>query len=148
MDDRNVLQLLIFCNELDGRHAPNELKVRAWADVFNQGAAGMTLEFAMDVAKRHHATVDQMITPAVFVRSWKTHRAAKEAAFADAEAHCRRQGCACTHSGDCDRGWLDRGDAVAPCPVCRPTLAGVLAEVSPLGRRTDYDYVRIRSHAG
>lgn len=47
-------------------------------------------------------------------------------------ATCRREGCRCTHTAPCDRGWIDLPpvtvhqvdyDRVAPCPVCRPEAA-------------------------
>ncbi len=41
------------------------------------------------------------------------------------DAHCGSPACACTHDGECYRGWLDRrddehGEHAVPCPTCRP----------------------------
>lgn len=33
------------------------------------------------------------------------------------DTHCRRKGCACSHSEGCDRGWIG-DETVRRCPVC------------------------------
>ena len=48
------------------------------------------------------------------------------------DAHCRTSGCACTHTGDCYRGWIDitmEGREYAlPCRTCRPQQRRVTQE--------------------
>jgi hypothetical protein len=48
------------------------------------------------------------------------------------DAHCRTSGCACTHNGDCYRGWIDitmEGREYAlPCRTCRPQQRRVTQE--------------------
>lgn len=149
MNEKDVLALLIYCNELDGRHSPNELKVRAWHDVFRASSQAMTLPFAQEVARNHYATIEAMITPNVFVRAWRAHQQARSNLAVDrdmADRHCRRSNCQCVHSEPCYRGWLDNDRGVAvPCPVCRGSLARVLAEIPPVGMRQEHDSARIRN---
>ena len=50
---------------------------------------------------------------------------AKSSPLDPQDAHCRTAGCACTHDGECYRGWLDRTDhdgkeIAVPCRNCRP----------------------------
>lgn len=149
MIEKDVLSLLIYCNELDGRHTPNELKVRAWADVFRESCSTMPLPFAIEIVKRHYSILDAMITPAVFVKAWAQHQSVQSSLNVDAEKsdrHCRKSECTCTHDGPCYRGWLDNDRNVAvPCPNCRRSLAKVLSEIPPPGLRKDHDMARIRT---
>lgn len=149
MTDDEILGLLIYANELDGRHSPNEAKVYAWQEVLEQGAPGMTVQFAKDQIKKHYSLVDAMITPAVLVNAWKqARRIAAEARIAQEqhspERHCGRTGCLCTHTEPCFKGWFDSEYETSPCPVCRSSLAHVLAKVGPPGGRTDSDLSIIR----
>jgi hypothetical protein len=148
MNSTEVLTLLAYCNELDGRHAPNEVKVRAWVDVFNQGAPDMPVAFARDVAKRHYAHIDDMITPSTFIRMWANHKKTREIAqnVNSSDAHCKRHDCRCTHTSPCYRGWLDNDEGTAvPCRVCRSSLADVLDRIPPRGMRQEHDFALIRN---
>lgn len=65
--------------------------------------------------------------------------------------HCQRKGCTCTHTEDCDHGWIQQPAytdpvtqqtyaPVRPCPACRPEhYQRLRAESSndgpPVGRR-------------
>lgn len=141
MTEQEVAALLVFLNELDGRHSPNEIKVRAWKEVFDQSARGMTTSFARDVAQQHYALLDEMITPSAFVRAWGLRRQVSET-FND--AHCRQRGCQCRHQV-CYRGWIDDEDGkTRPCGMCRSSLAQVLAEMPPPGQRNEQDWARLR----
>lgn len=151
MNDNEILGLLIYATELDGRHTPNEAKVYAWREVLDEGAPGMTVEFARDVIRKHYANQDVMLSPAMLVRAHREQRrSATDARLAlsgsNSEAHCGRTDCACTHTEPCFKGWFDELPGVtSPCPVCRPTLANALDWCAPLGQRTDADYSRIRN---
>jgi len=151
MNEQDTLALLIYCNELDGRISPNEIKVQAWADVFNESAREMPFNFAQKVAKKHYSIVDVLITPNTFVKAWSDHRRFRtELQMTDAaevsERHCKQVGCMCTHSGACFKGWIDiDSQTTAPCRVCRASLATVLDEIPPLGMRQDHDMARIRN---
>ena len=149
MNDNDVLALLIYANELDGRHSPNELKVRAWREVFDSEAPGMTVDFAKDQVTRHYAITDVMLSPVVLVTAWKQHsRTVSESrlvARGASEAHCGRPGCDCVHSDGCFKGWLDRDDSVAACPICRPTLADALYKMPPPGQRSERDFSVLRN---
>ena len=146
MNEEDVLSLLIFCNELDGRHSPNDIKVQAWREVFIQGAPDMHLTFARDAARRHYALLDVMITPSSFVRAWTKFKRLEDSLSVDSLAHCQRAGCMCTHTGQCYRGWVDDVQySTKPCPICRGSLAQVLGEIAPLGQRRERDYARIRN---
>ena len=151
MNSNDVLALLIYANELDGRHSPNEAKVYAWKEVLDEGAEDMTLEFARQVTKKHYASLDVMLSPALLVKSWKENVRFKmesraTAGVSNAERHCGRATCPCTHSAPCDRGWFNEvhEHAVAPCPVCRASLHEVLQKVAPLGSRESHDLALIR----
>jgi hypothetical protein len=151
MNEREVLTLLIYCNELDGRHAPNEIKVAAWHDVFSNEAQGMTLSFAQDIARRHYSTLqDVMITPAGFVKAWRDHRKYQQAQRVEInnlERHCGKQYCVCTHGDPCYRGWIDYlgEDYTVPCGVCRADLRDALAKVPSRGRREQHHFEAIRT---
>lgn len=146
VNEIDVLTLLMYCNELDGRHAPNEIKVQAWYDVLVQGAPDMSLSFAREAARRHYSMLDVMITPSTFIRAWTKSVRAQEAVLTDGEAHCQRGGCMCTHTSPCFRGWVDLVDGTtSPCLTCRGSLAAVIAEIPPLGKRKEMDYARIRN---
>lgn len=146
MNQKDVLALLVYCNELDGRHAPNELKVAAWTEVFDESAKGMTLPFAQNVARKHYSMTDDMVAPFVFVREWRNER--RKFSLVDVQAHgrgCGFAGCRCTHEEPCFKGWVDRedGSATAPCKQCRSELAGVLAVIPPPGMRRPSDWEKL-----
>jgi hypothetical protein len=151
MNETDALALLIYCNELDGRHSPNELKVRAWLDVFNDAAPAMSVSFAKEIARKHYALLDVMITPSTFVKAWRETQRMRSITNLNidedqADRHCRFSDCQCTHTGPCFRGWIDNDQhTTSPCRVCRPSLANVLDEIPPLGKRQDQDEARIRS---
>lgn len=145
MTDQEVAALLVFLNELDGRHSPNEIKVRAWVSVFDESAPGMTVTFARDVARRHYSLLDDMITPSAFVRAWRLKQGLEQVFT---ESHCRKADCGCTHRV-CYRGWIDLDDGTTqPCGVCRQELAAVLAEIPPPGQRSEQDWVKVRLRKG
>jgi hypothetical protein len=150
VNDNDVLGLLIYANELDGRHAPNEAKVYAWKEVFDASAQGMDAAFAKDVIKRHYAHNEAMVSPAKIVQAWnQKRRAATEARMAfdgdTHERHCGRGNCRCTHAEPCFKGWMDRDYWTNPCPMCRPGLTDVLLRIAPLGHRSEHDYAAIRT---
>ena len=123
MNDRDVLQLLIFANELDSRVAPNELRVVAWREVLASQAAGLSVEVACEIVAHHYGNSGDMLTPVVVVRGWR-QRARVIAETGLPDGSCGRVGCVCDHVA-CDRGWLQDGPgeaAVAPCRVCRPNV--------------------------
>lgn len=149
MNDNEVLGLLIYANELDGRHSPNEAKVYAWQEVLEAGAPGMTVEFAKEQIKKHYGIMDSMLTPSMLVTAWKVaRRIAAEARIAteqrEPERHCGKTGCLCTHGDPCFKGWMDSDTVTSPCPVCRSDLSHVLAKVGDPGYRTDSDQSLIR----
>lgn len=144
MTEQEILTLLVYLNELDGRHSPNEIKVKAWADVLNDSASDMDLQFARTTAKKHYALLEEMLTPAVLVRAWRLHRAAKKHGEPVPDSHCRKHSCQCSHRV-CYRGWIDSDDGKTwPCGVCRESLARVLSEIPPAGFRTEADWARVR----
>lgn len=146
MNQKDVLALLVYCNELDGRHAPNELKVTAWFDVFQESAPDLQLGFAQQTARKHYAGTDVMIAPNTFVREWKEHqRSFSVAQMTLHQRHCGLPTCLCTHDEPCFKGWIDRedGSATAPCRFCREELAGVLAVIPPPGMRRPSDWERL-----
>jgi hypothetical protein len=152
MSDVDVLGLLIYATELDGRHTPNEVKVRAWADVFAAEAPGMTVEFAQEVVRKHYGQHDEMLTTGHLCRAWREDQRYQREAYAASEndaadASCFRAGCMCSHTDPCYRGWMDppENDRTVPCPICRGDLAEVLAKVHPLGKRTPADGAMIRN---
>lgn len=150
MNEKETLALLIYCNELDGRHAPNEIKVQAWHDVFKDSVPLMTASFAHDVARKHYGMLDVMISPSTFVKAWRDSqklRAANSVSLDEnaADRHCRRIDCQCTHTGVCYRGWIDTYEKTVPCRICRSSLMQVLEEIPPLGQRQDHDEARIRN---
>lgn len=142
MTDAEVLMLLAYLNELDGRHSPNEVKVKAWKDVLDE-APGITLEFCRGVARHHYAHQDVMAAPALFVRSWNQSRRRQDNEYV--EAHCRFAECQCTHTL-CYRGWIDTDrNVTAPCRVCRASLAEVLDKIPEPGRRSEQHFSMIRN---
>lgn len=152
MKDTEVLSLLIYANELDGRHAPNEAKVFAWSEVLNESAPGMPLDFATGVIKKHYSKLEVMISPAVIVKAWHDYRrvradAALSMDAANADRHCKRSGCMCSHTEPCYKGWVDppSNDRTVPCPVCRRDLLDVLDRIPPLGLRGEHDYALLRT---
>jgi hypothetical protein len=152
MSDNDVLGLLIYANELDGRHAPNEAKVYAWKEVFDESAPGMDAQFAKEAIRRHYSLTDEMVSPAKIIKSWNTKRRAQQDAKAafqgdTYERHCGRGACRCTHAEPCFKGWMDSDEATSPCPMCRGDLVEVLLRVAPLGSRSEHDYAAIRSRA-
>lgn len=150
MTDEDVLGLLIYANELDARHAPNEAKVYAWNEVFTDAAPNMPIAFAKEVIRAHYGKHEHMISPAIIVKAWKDNRRMKaNAALAldadNVDAHCGMKDCHCTHTKPCFKGWIDGGEPhTTPCPVCRRSLSEVLSRVSVLGARTDYEQSMIR----
>lgn len=150
MNDSEVLGLLIYANELDGRHSPNEAKVYAWQEVLQEGAPDLTLAFARDCIRKHYATLDTMITPATIVTAWGRHRRVTNdlrlgTTVNDPDAHCGIGGCSCTHSNPCYRGWIDRDWETSPCPRCRPRLAMILGKIPPPGSRQAHDWTLLRT---
>lgn len=149
MLDAEILGLLIYANELDGRHSPNEAKVLAWQDVLTEAAPGMTVEFARDCIRDHYAATDAMLTPANLVASWKKHTrylSESRRAFADVspERHCGKQNCVCTHGDPCFKGWIDYDTYTSPCRMCRGDLANTLELIAPLGSRSEHDWATLR----
>lgn len=150
MNPNDVLGLLIYANELDGRHSPNEAKVFAWQEVLDTEAPGISLDFARDVIRKHYATVDVMVTPAVIVQAWKKYtrvKAEARASVGHTGAHCGRSTCDCAHTGPCFKGWIDGDRQTSPCRQCRPQLAAVLDEIPDPGYRSESDWSRIRNRA-
>jgi len=150
MNEHEVLTLLLYCTELDQRHSPNEVKVAAWSDVFSAEAFGMGLEFAQGVARKHYGLLDEMISPAVFVRAWREHRrftGVSKPVVGDVERHCGKTGCRCTHGQPCYRGWIDfEGEPyTTPCGVCRADLRDALAKIPPPGQREQFHYEQLRN---
>lgn len=149
MNPDEVLGLLIYANELDGRHSPNEAKVLSWSEVLNSGAPGMTLDFAKEQVTRHYGLSDQMLAPSVLVTAWKQYqRSVADARIARGsghEAHCGRGGCLCTHSDECFKGWIDHDGGTAPCPICRPSLADAIYAMPEPGDRNQHDYATLRN---
>jgi hypothetical protein len=149
MTDEEVLGLLIYANELDGRHSPNELKVLAWQDVLRDSAPGMTVEFARDSIRQHYGTTDAMLTPSVLVHRYRKHaQFAAESRLAMSESkperHCGKQNCVCTHGDPCFKGWIDYEDATSPCRMCRGDLANTLDLIAPVGSRSEHDWATLR----
>jgi hypothetical protein len=149
MNDTEVLGLLIYANELDARHSPNEAKVYAWQEVLQEGAPDLTMAFARDCIRSHYATLDVMITPAAIVQAWRKHarRTAEirsATSIAEPDAHCGRPTCMCSHTAACFKGWIDQEHVTSPCPQCRPQLRAILAQVAPPGKRTEKDWTIIR----
>lgn len=149
MIDAEVLGLLIYANELDGRHSPNELKVAAWQDVLQESAPGMTVEFARDTIRKHYAATDAMLTPSTLVGAWSKQRryvAESRMALTDVspERHCGKQNCICTHGDPCFKGWIDYDDYTSPCRMCRGDLANALDMIAPLGKRSEHDWATLR----
>lgn len=58
-----------------------------------------------------------------------------DAELRDAHRPCPWSVCQCTHTGECEAGWIDRGDYVAPCPQCRPEVAVHLRQPGKSMRR-------------
>jgi hypothetical protein len=149
MTTDDVLALLVYANELDGRHAPNDVKVLAWQEVINTEGRGMTLDFAKDQITRHYATTDVMLSPAVLVTGWRQKtRAENEARMSrqgGVERHCGRGGCVCTHTDECYKGWIDHDRGTDACPVCRPSLADAIHAMPDPGSRSDHDFATLRN---
>jgi len=150
MTDEEILGLLIYANELDGRHSPNEAKVYAWQEVLEAGAPGMAVEFAKEQIKKHYGNYEVMLSPSMLVTAYrKSRRIAAEARIAleqdGPERHCQRTGCLCTHAEPCYKGWIDSDYATSPCPICRSDLAFALDKVAPVGQRSEHDFSVIRN---
>jgi len=150
MNDNDVLGLLIYANELDGRHAPNEAKVYAWQEALQEGAASLTVDFAKDFIRKHYANTDVMLSPSMLVTAWnKSRRIAAEARLAlehhNPETHCGRAGCRCTHEAPCYKGWIDTDYTTSPCAICRSDLSRVLTKIGPPGHRSASDFSLIRN---
>lgn len=149
MNESDVLKLLVYANELDGRHSPNEVKVMAWREVFDAEAADMPVTFAKDQITMHYARTDLMLSPAVIVAAWKQNtRNRREALLSGQgaiEGHCGRGGCQCTHSESCYKGWIDHDRGAEPCPVCRPELTDVLHSIPEPGKRNEHDLAKLRN---
>lgn len=152
MTNDEVLMLLAYANELDGRHSPNELKVAAWQDVLQDAAPGMTLAFARDTIRNHYATMEDMLTPANLVGSWKKHtrylaESKLSAAQSLPERHCGIVNCVCTHGDPCFKGWIDYDTYTSPCRMCRGDLANTLDRIGPVGERTEHDWTTLRGRS-
>lgn len=149
MTDAEVLAILIYANELDGRHSPNEAKVLAWQDVLQDAAPGITMQFARDRIREHYASTEAMLTPANLVASWKKHarysiESKKALADVSPERHCGKQNCVCTHGDPCFKGWIDYDDYTSPCRMCRGDLANTLDLIAAPGSRSDHDWATLR----
>ena len=146
MNSKEVLSLLIYCNELDGRHSPNEAKVVAWTDVLSI-CPDMPLSFAKEVAKRHYGKFEEMLAPSQILKAWQHRQEALRAAVESrqTERACGRSGCLCTHTAPCYKGWIDdpSGDTTAPCPNCRAELRQILSEIPGPGMRSAAHIARI-----
>jgi hypothetical protein len=151
MNDTDVLGLLIYANELDGRISPNEVKVRAWADVINEHAPDMPVTFAQDVARKHYGKLDAMITPSVFVKAWHDRLFIRNASAIDrmdVDRHCGTPHCGCNHHV-CYRGWIDGEDShrTQPCGTCRSDLFEMLLKMPPPGMRNSSDQAALQGRS-
>lgn len=75
MREVEVAALLLFVNGLDQRQGTDELKVRAWASMFDNECADMDAAWAKGVVEHHYALTDDMLTPGHLVRAWKKRKA-------------------------------------------------------------------------
>jgi len=152
MNTDDVLTILVYANELDGRHSPNEVKVMAWREVFQVEAPQMTLSFAKEHVTRHYAQTDEMLSPASLVKGWKDKtRSDRQAVLAGQgalEGHCGRGGCMCSHSGECFKGWIDHDRGADPCPTCRPSLADAVYAMPAPGSRSEHHFANLRNRTG
>ena len=149
MTNDDVLMLLVYANELDGRHSPNEVKVLAWREVFDKEAPDMDVQFAKEQITHHYARTDVMASPVVLVTAWKEHlRTLHDARLSrqrGVEGHCGRGGCLCTHDGKCYKGWIDHDRGTEPCPMCRPELTDALHAIPEPGKRNEHDLATLRN---
>lgn len=145
----DVVRLLAFANGLDQRQGTDDVKVQAWAVMFDGEAPDLEFGWAMKAIERHYAKTDDMLTPGHLVRGW--HESARyrqsQSDGGDRDSRCPKPGCPCTHAGVCYKGWIDSedGSTTSPCRVCREDLALVLDEVGPPGARTQADQEAIRN---
>lgn len=149
MNDADVLGLLIYANELDGRHSPNEAKVYAWQEVLQESAPNMNVGFARDTITKHYANTDVMLTPATLVSAWKRYVKFQSdthisASASSSERHCGKANCICTHGEPCFKGWVDYDTYTSPCRMCRGDLANALDQIAALGQRSDHDWSTLR----
>jgi hypothetical protein len=149
MNESDILNILVYANELDGRHSPNEVKVMAWRELFDVEAPDMPVTFAKDQITAHYAKTDIMVSPAVIVTAWKQDtRNRREALLSrqgGTETHCGRGGCPCSHSGECVKGWIDSESSTMPCPMCRPSLLDAVSAMPEPGKRNEHHYATLRN---
>lgn len=138
MTNEQVQEMLKLINGFDQRRVVNAETIEAWADLFDR----IEPADAMQAVRDHYMGVeaDQMLMPATIIR--RSHeiaarRAEQQAAeLGQVRATCGRSGCKCTHTGECDAGWIDAGwqgngnDQVRPCPMCRPEVTSIAASAA------------------
>lgn len=150
MTDDEILGLLIYANELDGRHSPNEAKIYAWREVLDAEAPGMTMAFAKEQITKHYGKMDTMLAPATLTNAWRAQRrieaeARAARAGAEAERHCGKAGCQCAHTDPCYKGWIDTDYQTSPCRMCRYDLSEILYNIPEPGARSSHDHATIRN---
>lgn len=150
MRQAEVAALLVYANGLDQRQGTDDVKVQVWFDFFQSEAPDIDPAWAKGVIAHHYGQSSDMLTPAHLTTAWRKRkrlRAENEASGHAGEAACPFPGCMCAHTDGCFKGWLD-GDGsgpTSPCPICRPSLATVLAQVGDPGTRTAADSAMIRN---
>lgn len=113
----------------------------AWANVLH---ATMPLGQAQEAARTCAGERDGQfthITPGQVNSQW-IHNCRVDTARRNADSHvphdshCGRQGCICTHTGGCHRGWMEHDpDRAVPCRECRASLVLRLSQVPEPARR-------------
>lgn len=74
MNETQVALILALANGHDGRHQPNDVKVRAWFALLTQEAPDMDYDWASEKVNSHYARTTDMLMPAHLVTGWKAHK--------------------------------------------------------------------------
>lgn len=128
MTEDEVAALLRYVASTDGRNL-TDLSVASWLDLL----AEVPSDVARRAVRQHYAQSDERLMPVHVHRVWREEqrRAAEHHQDWNPErgenAACPFTTCTCTHTAPCDRGWIENGNGVAPCPTCRPVQAGIVA---------------------
>jgi len=74
MRQAEIAVILVLANGHDQRQGIDDVRVEAWADLLNQEAPLMDVDFARQFVNKHYASSTEMLMPAHLVTAWKSYR--------------------------------------------------------------------------
>lgn len=74
MRQAEIAVILVLANGHDQRQGIDDVRIEAWADLLNQEAPLMDVDFARQFVNKHYASSTEMLMPAHLVTAWKSYR--------------------------------------------------------------------------